>query len=186
MTFRQCRAFFKELDVNGDGRLDIMEFTSMVQAMGLKLSVADIKAAFNKADGDKNGSISFKEFVNYYTMEYMPQSTASREKGTESTRSTQKHIAEAQGSIKMGHKPKTDIEKEKRISECRKYFLQLDIDGNGTLDMEEFSRMLEHLGLDVDSKRIKKAFGNVDKNDDGEISFKEFCDYYNILQKGQR
>lgn len=60
-----CMVVFQNADVNNDGILDRQEFWSVLHSKSLNLNLsADEKAEFlHMADMDKDGKISYKEFV---------------------------------------------------------------------------------------------------------------------------
>jgi len=53
------RPCFSSIDTNGDGDIDLNEFSSH------KLPHGDHQTVFNTIDSDKNGIISHEEFVNH-------------------------------------------------------------------------------------------------------------------------
>lgn len=63
----------------------------------------------------------------------------------------------------------------------RKYFTELDKDGDGGLNTEEISVMLEKYNIDPRFKFLAKEL--CDKNGDGLITFDEFFDFYRLLGK---
>lgn len=55
---------FKQLDVNGDGKLSKDEILDgYEEAFGTALNVDDVNKMFNEIDIDGNGSIDYTEFV---------------------------------------------------------------------------------------------------------------------------
>jgi len=62
-------------------------------------------------------------------------------------------------------------------TELGKAFKSYDKDGNGTMDVKEFSSVLGNLGhSDVSPEQVQKLLKKVDKNDDGVIEWEEFLD----------
>lgn len=56
---------FKHFDKDGSNYLDKREFRACLQSLGQDSSPADVKAALDIYDKDKNGKISFDEFIDY-------------------------------------------------------------------------------------------------------------------------
>ena len=175
---KQCREFFRDLDTNDDGRLDRSEFITMIQRLGLKLSNNDIQKAFNRTDKNRDGSISFREFVDYYSKELClgPGPIVGDTKEAKGSSGSSRNSAEDLD------KKKRDSDTDKILIQCRNYFRDLDTDGNGTLDKKEFALMLSQIGLKMDVNYMRKAFGHVDKDANGGITFREFVQYYNIMK----
>jgi len=53
-------------------------------------------------------------------------------------------------------------------------FRIMDDNGNGSLDMEEFSKAIPELGLEMTDEEIKQIFDFFDEDNSGDISFDEF------------
>ena len=56
-------------------------------------------------------------------------------------------------------------------------YMKLDSDGNGYIDIKEFEKYINDLGLKMNEKEINLVFHQIDKNSSGGIDFNEFCDY---------
>ena len=68
----QAQALFKSHDANGDGVLDIEEFTSLMNALSAsagsrrqsrRFTAVDINSYFRQADADASGTLDFHEFL---------------------------------------------------------------------------------------------------------------------------
>ena len=62
--------------------------------------------------------------------------------------------------------------------ELRENFQHFDKDGNGTIEFDEFSALLDVLGFDGDKAERKIGFEIIDGNNNGEISFEEFSAWW--------
>lgn len=67
---------------------------------------------------------------------------------------------------------------EKDLIECRKYFWGQDKDKDGQLSWIEFSKMCQTIGMRLSGNQMNKAFSTADKNNNGFITFAEFCQTY--------
>merc|ERR1712070_504235 len=56
----------------------------------------------------------------------------------------------------------------------RQLFHEYDIDSNGTLDIDEFSRCLQSTDLGLDTDQINTLMLSADSNEDGMIDYAEF------------
>jgi calmodulin len=56
------RARYDGYDRDGDGRIDLAEFSALLDALGLGYEEAQIRAAFTALDADQNGQIELAEF----------------------------------------------------------------------------------------------------------------------------
>ena len=59
----QLETLFKELDKSGDGFLDRSEIEVLLKRSGKEYGPDDVQAIINDADINRDGRISFKEFV---------------------------------------------------------------------------------------------------------------------------
>jgi Ca2+-binding EF-hand superfamily protein len=64
------------------------------------------------------------------------------------------------------------------ISESRKVFEACDRNGDGYIDTDEFSALLEELDGDVSRAECQLNFEAVDTEGDGYIGFKEFVAWW--------
>lgn len=55
-------ALFTRADLGGDQKLDLMEFTLVLDELGLAWTRAETQDRFERADGNLDGFISYEEF----------------------------------------------------------------------------------------------------------------------------
>ncbi|MFI6519414.1 EF-hand domain-containing protein [Spirillospora sp. NPDC050679] len=55
-------AVFTRADLGGDDRLDLMEFSMVLDSLGMSWTKAEVQDRFEKADTNRDGFISFPEF----------------------------------------------------------------------------------------------------------------------------
>lgn len=63
----ELRQTFDSYDANGDGWIVGQEFSHLLQALDHDLSHDECLLAFDLTDGDGDGSISFEEFMSWWT-----------------------------------------------------------------------------------------------------------------------
>lgn len=57
---------FKKFDQDGNGYIDKDELRRVLCGNGRKMSEAEAETLFNEADVDRDGRLSYDEFVNYF------------------------------------------------------------------------------------------------------------------------
>lgn len=72
----------------------------------------------------------------------------------------------------MGPPP---IPKE-QIAEFQEAFRLFDVDGSGTITVEELSTVIKNLGEHIDEAELTQMVNEVDEDGSGEIDFDEFCE----------
>lgn len=63
----ELRQSFEDVDLNGDGRIGDGEFVKLLQRLDEDLSRDECLLAFEATDADGDGSISFEEFLGWWT-----------------------------------------------------------------------------------------------------------------------
>ena len=67
---------------------------------------------------------------------------------------------------------------EEELDELREAFDYNDRDGDGRIQLDEFSDMLDELEAEMSEKEIEIGFKDIDTNDDGRIDFQEFVAWW--------
>lgn len=174
-----ARKLFDYYDDNGDGVLELVEFTTFLTSVFESLSKTDAflecggvspeqmaqataKQCFDEADSDHNGTLTFNEFQEWFTHDPSQRAFALLEDGD-------------------GMLP---------VSEARKLFDSYDVNGDGVLDLAEFTvyltSMFEALSHTEDfvAQGVSPAdmaeavatdfFEEANMDGSGELSFTEF------------
>jgi calmodulin len=67
---------------------------------------------------------------------------------------------------------------EEELDELREAFDYNDRDGDGKIQLDEFSAMLDELEADMSENDIEIGFKDIDTNDDGLVDFEEFVAWW--------
>jgi calmodulin len=67
---------------------------------------------------------------------------------------------------------------EEELDELRETFDYNDRDGDGRIQLDEFSAMLDELEAGMTGADIEIGFQDIDTNDDGLIDFQEFVAWW--------
>ena len=67
---------------------------------------------------------------------------------------------------------------EEKLDELREAFDYNDRDGDGRIQLDEFSAMLDELDAEMSRQEIEIGFKDIDTNDDGLIDFDEFVAWW--------
>jgi hypothetical protein len=66
MHHRELRETFHHYDSNHDGRISLVEFSRLLQALGAGMSDEEVRIGFEALDTDGNHGIDFDEFVRWW------------------------------------------------------------------------------------------------------------------------
>ena len=67
---------------------------------------------------------------------------------------------------------------EEELDELREAFDYNDRDGDGRIQLDEFSAMLDELEADMSAAEVEIGFKDIDTNDDGLVDFQEFVSWW--------
>lgn len=129
---------FNKFDSNKDGKISQDEHKLALRALGRsKNDEADVAEAFQFFDSNEDGFIDFEEF-----MKMQSQGGAVKMDDIQSAF----RVFDLDGNEKISAEELLEV--LKRLGEgcsletCRKMVRGVDIDGDGLIDMEEFTRMM--------------------------------------------
>ncbi len=71
----------------------------------------------------------------------------------------------------------SDLSKGELV-EIKKLFDRFDLDGNETIDWEEFCNLVEELNIEISIESRAKIFDIIDSNNTGMIAFEEFAEIW--------
>ena len=67
---------------------------------------------------------------------------------------------------------------EQRIEELKECFAEVDLNGDGSIQMEEFASLVQNLDSEASQEDCRIGFKEVDVNGDGKICFEEFYKWW--------
>lgn len=185
----------------------------LTENVGLELKAKQASEVYKVVNESEDGRISYKAFIDAYTKQVattptspttetqklrrensvnVQKQTSSPRRPRSATVGPTSNLAPTRDSVKswLARRQEPSSAKLKNLlgtelKEHFKCFWSSDLDYDGKLSTQEFSRMLERLGMKLNTKDLNKAFVEADENRDGKISFNEFLSTYfdrNILQ----
>ncbi|KAL4582439.1 hypothetical protein LXL04_006988 [Taraxacum kok-saghyz] len=130
---------FKKFDVNGDGKISTSELGSILSALGTVTPEEELKVVMKEIDTDGDGFIDLNEFIEF-------------QRGGSGASDGDKDLREAfdlydqnkNGKISAAelHSVLKSLGEKCSLKDCRKMIASVDIDGDGSVNFEEFKKMM--------------------------------------------
>jgi len=163
---------FHQFDTNKDGVLQRDEFFAALKLLGFEFSDCMLKKIMNAVDVDGGNTIDYKEFISAFSI----QDSAERECIENGNTSWQQSVLQQVSNVLYQH----------RIH-MRNAFRMFDQDNSGSISKEEFRAGMkffnEALDLPLTEDQIEELLSHLDKNGDGNLSYTEFLEGFQVIQK---
>jgi Ca2+-binding EF-hand superfamily protein len=171
----QLRKMFKEFDEDDSGELDKTEFRNALKwKLGLmNVAAEDIDELFDYYDKDKGGGIDVNEFI----AQVLPKDFTD-ERGMIDLPCTSKGGLKGDTPEERLFSLKLNIKEQLIVKGkgMREAFRKMGGAGDGEIDKYEFKACLRNNHIGVGNEKIvDKLFKEIDSDNSGKISFKEFA-----------
>lgn len=198
-VMKKCRQYFSALDKDGDGTMDRIEFRKMIAKFGMELDAKELERAYHKADLNRDGVITFKEFFDAYSSDISSNSVGKKTStGSKYRRRTSSNSSDindtvnnSRGSSKSNSRSSSvDLDEikydstqgansEQCISDIRTYLQKVGVQtDDAKICKKNFQAVLKYVDQKNNSNELKKTFDIVDRSEIDAISFNEFLDVY--------
>jgi CRP-like cAMP-binding protein/Ca2+-binding EF-hand superfamily protein len=164
--FTLLKNFFDKMDKGKTGALDRAEFRGLCKAISLDANPKQLDVYFKQIDYDKNGTIEFEEFKEWFVT------------------TDDDVLLKARLVLKLGKDKKT-IQKAVTL---RSIFNQIDSSQAGEVSMQDMLQVAVDLGVEgANQAELKLIFQEMDLDGNGTIDFDEFNEWVNLKGgKGQK
>ncbi|XP_030947064.1 probable calcium-binding protein CML18 [Quercus robur] len=144
----ELREIFRSFDRNNDGSLTQLELGSLLRSLGLKPSPEQLETLIQKTDTNSNGLIEFSEFITLVAPDLLPAKSPYTEDQLRQLfrlfdRDGNGFITAAElahSMAKLGHALTAE--------ELTGMIKEADLDGDGTINFEEFSLAINSAAFD--------------------------------------
>lgn len=150
------RQLIQVLDTDGDGYLERREFDMALGIFDAESTAEEASELFREMDVDHDGLLSIEELLQGLGGSAPPGSARLEALRERLTAPREVSLLTVRGRLAI-------------------LFRQLDEDGNGVLDFEEFRAASASTGVLYTPDEARSAFDEVDANGDGSISLDELC-----------
>jgi Ca2+-binding EF-hand superfamily protein len=172
MGARDMRRAFKDLDRSGHGVLNYDDMRIALHRMDIDLNDGQFMHLMKQLDANGDQQISYAEFLEFFRKEEEGM-------GLKTVEGLSVEQAIEMIRTKLGEKM------DSRPGNLNRMFQQIDADGSGAIDFEEFKKaLLMKTGLIIEEDLLKRAFVVLDDDGSGGIDFRKFCSL--IMGSGKR
>lgn len=133
----ELRHVFNKFDTNKDGKISQMEYKAVLRALGQANMISDVPKIFRVADLDGDGFIDFKEFV-----EVHKKSGGVKSMDIQSAFRTFDLNRDGKISAEEVLELLRRLGERCSLEDCRRMVRAVDTDGDGMVDMDEFTTMM--------------------------------------------
>ena len=165
MGAKDIRRAFKDLDRDGSGRLSYDDLRYALHRMDVDLTDRQFEDLMKQIDLTGSQSISYAEFLDFFHRE---------DEGLGLKKITDANVDKAVEIIREKINEKLDS----RPGALNRAFQQMDVDGSGAIDFDEFKKaiMLKG-GLIFEDSVLRQVMAKFDDDGTGEIDFRKFCTF---------
>ena len=167
---------FDHIDEDGNGTLDLEELGQMTADLGLSLTTMELSQAMADMDRDNNGDVDFDEFFTWYVEAC---ATSGQGLATEIQRGLQRSEM-----LQIARNAMFAAMDGKSMDHLRILFDRLDEDGSRSIEVDEFSFLVDGLRLNMSTEEIKMAVSEMDEKNSGDIDFEEFGNWWQSSSGG--
>ncbi|CAI0450896.1 unnamed protein product [Linum tenue] len=120
----EIRQIFDKFDKNGDGKISCSEVVDSLKELGTAVTAAEVECMIKEFDKDGDGYIDLDEFVGFI------------------------QDMDKNGLISAGelHAVMKMLGLKSSLGDCKKMIRQVDQDGDGSVNFEEFKKMMSSGG----------------------------------------
>ncbi|XVF81862.1 hypothetical protein PTKIN_Ptkin15bG0189700 [Pterospermum kingtungense] len=142
-SMEEMREVFNKFDKNGDGKISRDELKSVLSALGSSPSSDEINRMLSEMDKDGNGYVDLDEFIAFHgnTNGHGEDSQC----GNKELRDAfDMYDLDKNGLISANelHSVMKRLGEKCSLSDCRRMISQVDKDGDGNVNFEEFKKMM--------------------------------------------
>ena len=157
----------KVADKDGNGRLSVKNFQSVMSRCGVKTSSDAVQLLADGIDSVGNGDVDYAELLDQLKGSHSYGREEWYEREASLAQRLRKAIWKEHGKRRGG-----SWQKDLRAS-----FKRFDRDGDGVVNARDFNKAMQNLKIKVSRGDVDRLMELLDKNDDGCISYEDFVDF---------
>ena len=178
---QNSEALLNEIDEDGSGDIDFIEFLGMMTCNDspaqskLRSQIVSFREMFNMFDSQNNGKVTAQNFHEGMLALHMPMEMS--EIILIMQRVTSSGSLDYTFFVLLfagARKDSLQLPLLCQLNELREAFAVCDVDGSGSLDVDEIGETLTAMGAERTRPEVEKMVAEVDEDGSGELDFFEF------------
>ncbi|KAE8673157.1 Calcium-binding protein CML24 [Hibiscus syriacus] len=141
-SVEEMREVFNKFDKNGDGRISREELKSVLSALGSTPSSDEIDRMMSEMDKDGDGYVDLDEFIAFQRTNVDGDDGQCGNKELKDAFDMYDLDKNGLISAKELHAVMKRLGEKCSLSDCRRMISQVDKDGDGNVNFEEFKKMM--------------------------------------------
>ncbi|GLU10681.1 hypothetical protein SLE2022_274670 [Rubroshorea leprosula] len=144
-SVEQITKIFNKYDKNGDGKISFEELKEILGALEFSSSSEEVKRVMSELDTDGDGSVDLDEFIAFHTQS-SGSSSSSADNSKELKEAFDTYDLDKNGLISASelHEVLKKLGEKCTLSDCQRMISQVDKDGDGNVNFEEFKKMMSN------------------------------------------
>ena len=165
MGAKDIRRAFKDLDRDGSGLLSYDDLRYALHRMDIDLNDRQFESLMKQIDHNSDGNVSYAEFLDFFHRE---------DEGLGLKKIAGVSVDKAVEIIRE----KISERMDSRPGALNRAFQQMDADGSGAIDFDEFKKaLLIKGGLIFEDSTLRQVMDRFDDTGTGDIDFRKFCTF---------
>ncbi|KAG1330665.1 Calcium-binding protein CML24 [Cocos nucifera] len=147
ISMNDIERVFTLYDANGDGKISPSELADLMRALGSEVSDEELKAKMTEMDSDRDGFVDLKEFVAFHRGLGGANGGGGGKEGELRDAFAMYDLdRDGQISAKELHLVLKRLGETCSVHDCSRMIRSVDLDGDGSVNFEEFKMMMTNGG----------------------------------------
>ncbi|XP_037403672.1 probable calcium-binding protein CML18 [Triticum dicoccoides] len=185
MPMAELEQVFRRYDANGDGKISADELASVLRALGAPPGPGEVQSMMEEMDADRDGFVDLHEFAAFHCGPCKGSAAADAKEEEAATEAELKEAfrmydADRNGLISARelHRVLRQLGEKCSVADCSRMIRSVDADGDGSVNFEEFKKMMGGgVGaLDKPGEMLARPCGKVEVVDEDVMSHAQLSD----------
>lgn len=149
MPMAELEQVFRRYDANGDGKISADELASVLCALGAPPGPGEVQSMMEEMDADRDGFVDLHEFAAFHCGPCKAGAAADAKEQEAATEAELKEAfrmydADRNGLISARelHRVLRQLGEKCSVADCSRMIRSVDADGDGSVNFEEFKKMM--------------------------------------------